>query len=192
MTTRFGPALIASKTLLGVNSLGVLGETVPLTGDDGPALMANDTFAPTDEVRAYLTSVPPGVFVADEDSSFVYTGPGGTGTYEFYRNGVLIDTFTFTITVGTTTFIPGNGYITDKYNKLKSMGFDGALQEMFLDFLIARGATSTTLNQAEKEFLLSKSVSNQTLNDMWFKYLGDLGYTGTLAEREASYWNNVV
>lgn len=192
MTTRFGPPLISGKTLLGVTSLGILGSQVPLSGEDGPSLLANDTYISTDEVRILILTSPPGALYVYEDSSFVYNGPGGSGTYEFYKNGVLITTYTYTFTIGAVTFTPGSGYITDKYNKLKSLGFDGALQEMFLDFLIARGATSKTLNQAEKEFLLSKSVSNKTLNDMWFKYLGDLGYTGTLQERESSYWKNVV
>lgn len=192
MTTRFGPPYSVGTNLLGVNSLGVIGSLVPLTGDDGGALLANDPFISTDEVRVKILTIPPGDMQVFEDSSFIYTGPGGSGTYEFYKNGVLIDTYTFTIVIGTAPYPSEKGYITTKYNKLVALGYSGALQEMFLDFLVARGATSKTLNQAEKEFLLSKSMANKTLNDMWFKYLGDLGYTGTLVEREAVYWNSVV
>lgn len=193
MTTRFGPTLITSKTVFGVNSLGVPGSSVPLIGDDGGSLMANDTFSPTDEVRALIITSPPGSLYVFEDSSFIYTGDGGSGTYEFYRNGVLIDTYTFTITIGTPIpYVSGDGLMMNKLNKLQSLGYTGTLQEMFLHFLLDRGATSFNLNQAQKEFLLDKAVLDKQIDQMWFSYFTSLGYPGDRNSKETIYWNSVV
>lgn len=193
MTIRFGPPLIATKTLLGVNSLGVLGSQVPLSGDDGPGLMANDVFLPTDEVRLLILTKPPGNLFVYEDSSFIYTGTSGSGTYNFYKNGVLIDTYTYTFTIGSgsPTVMSGN-LVQDRYNKLLSLTTGGSLPDMLKKFLLARGATSDNLNQAQKEFLLSHAMIDAPVNEMWYKYFESLNYPGQINEKEATYWSNAV
>lgn len=53
----------------------------------------------------------------------------------------------------------------------------------------ARGATSNNLIDAEREFLLARGVADGHLSDMWFKYLGGLGHTGSLSDRKYQFWS---
>lgn len=107
MTTRFGPTLISGKTIFGVNSLGVLGSTVPSTGTHGPSAIYPELTLPGDnstEVRFLITSVPSGsTIVMDEDGGFIASGlTDGVHSLvgNFYKRGVLQGSVTHTFTIG--------------------------------------------------------------------------------------------
>ena len=110
MTTRFGPTLIASKTVFGVNSLGVLGSTVPSTGTHGPSAIYSELSLPGDnstEVRFLITSPPPGsAVIMEENGAFIVSGLSD-GVYNlvgnFYKRGVLQGSVTHTFTIGSVT-----------------------------------------------------------------------------------------
>lgn len=199
-------SLIAGSCVVGNRGLGVLGAVIRATtstGSAGAGYLYNDLTIIDDdkEIRGLLLTVPSdGLFVANEDGSFTLTGAVDgdyTFTYRLYEDGVDKGVVSppSTITIGTIippVFTVGGGMLTDKYNKLRSLGYTGTLQEMFLDFLLARGAVSRNLNQAQKEFLVSQGVAVSQIDVMWYKYFTSLGYPGARPNKEALYWVNVV
>ena len=83
--------------------LGVRGADVPSTGTNGPALLYNDLVLPAendDEFIAFLLTSPPGTFTLYENSSFEYSGSGGSGTYRGLKNGVTYGDIAFTMATG--------------------------------------------------------------------------------------------
>ena len=50
----------------------------------------------------------------------------------------------------------------------------------FQDFLIASGATSFNLSDAQRGAFASQSITASQLNGMWVEWLRGRGYTGTL------------
>jgi len=183
---------------------GIRGDAISSTGTDGPSPLYNDLSLPADAAKEYrwvLITIPSsGVFRAEENGNFSLIGAADgayTFTYRLYEDGVDKGVVSppSTITVGTVippVFTVGGGMLTDKYNKLRSLGYTGTLQEMFLDFLLARGAVSRNLNQAQKEFLVSQGVAVSQIDVMWYKYFTSLGYPGARPNKEALYWVNVV
>lgn len=136
-TARFGPATVAavipasgashqhSGALVsgahhfGNSGLGVLGNTIPSGGDDGPSFLFNDLELPADlnrEIRGFVESGPVGAtsFFANEDGSFTLEVPIG-GAYSFvyrlYADGIDRGTGTVTINVGQFSSILANGFI---------------------------------------------------------------------------------
>jgi hypothetical protein len=99
-------SLISGKLVVGDRGLGVLGSTIPSTGEHGAALLYNDLDLPTengDEFRALITTWPVGLTLfVNEDSSFEASGADGeyVGEYEGFKNGVSYGTAEFTITIG--------------------------------------------------------------------------------------------
>lgn len=86
---------------------GVQAQDIPATGDSGPSFLYNDiaehSFAPTDEIRALIKSLPTnGVIKLNEDGTFEYTGSDGVDyfTYELFGNGVSYDDYTVTLVTG--------------------------------------------------------------------------------------------
>jgi hypothetical protein len=102
-------SLIAGKVVVGDRGLGVLGSTIPSTGEHGAALLYNDLDLPAednDEFRALITDWPVGLTLfVNEDSSFTASGADGeyVGEYEGFKNGVSYGTAEFTITIGGAT-----------------------------------------------------------------------------------------
>ncbi len=68
----------SGKRLCTTPFVGVLGSTVPSTGDDGPGYLYNDLVLPEDNsnyVRGFVTTFPTsGTFLPNDDSSFTYSG----------------------------------------------------------------------------------------------------------------------
>jgi plastocyanin len=84
--------------------LGIRGDAVPSTGTHGPGLLFNDISLPgeaADEFMCRIVTAPAGTLTLYEDSSFAYTGAGGSGTYQGLKNGVSYGTGAFTIFIGT-------------------------------------------------------------------------------------------
>lgn len=104
MSIRIDPSpLLAGAIVIGVAALGVLGSQVPLTGEHGGGLLANDIVLPAeanDEFRILILTAPAGSLFVYEDSSFTYIGSGGIGTYEGFKNGVSFGTASYTFSAG--------------------------------------------------------------------------------------------
>lgn len=76
--------------------------------------------------------------------------------------------------------------------KLRSLGYtDVATDVAFLKWMLARGATSAQVKQAEKEFLVGKGFTTGALDDRWNRYLRSLTYTGSRNDMEKAFWNGV-
>lgn len=108
MSYKYGTALVPSAYHYGGGGLGVLGSSVPSTGEHGASYLYNDLDLPADngvEVRG-LVETPPsdGTFFAYEDGSFSLVGaPDGeyTFTYRLYVDGVDLGTAGVTLFIGT-------------------------------------------------------------------------------------------
>lgn len=78
-----------------------------------------------------------------------------------------------------------------KKDKLNTLGYTGSINDQYLKWLLARGATSHVLNMAELQFLIVKGFTTGTLNDRWNNYLRSLTYTGTRNDMEEKFWLGV-
>lgn len=99
--------LISGALVIGNRGLGVLGSSVPSTGDNGAGYLYNDLSLPADankEVRGLILTQPSaGTLYAYEDSSFEFTGaPDGTYTftYRLYVDGADTGVGTVNLQVG--------------------------------------------------------------------------------------------
>lgn len=99
--------LISGALVVGNRGLGVLGSSVPSTGDNGAGYLYNDLSLPADankEVRGLILTQPSaGTLYAYEDSSFEFTGaPDGTYTftYRLYVDGADTGVGTVNLQVG--------------------------------------------------------------------------------------------
>jgi hypothetical protein len=99
--------LISGAYVIGDVGLGVLGSTVPSTGEHGPSYLYNDLVLPDDagkEIRGLIVTPPSaGTFFAFEDGSFTLVGaPDGTYTfvYRLFVDGVDFGTAEATIVIG--------------------------------------------------------------------------------------------
>ena len=76
--------------------------------------------------------------------------------------------------------------------KLRSLGFnDVSIDQAYLKWLLAHGATSKNVNQAEREFLVSKGFTTGATDQRWYAYLRSLTYTGSRNDMEAKFWQGV-
>ncbi len=50
------------------------------------------------------------------------------------------------------------------------------------------GSNFDDLQDAEQDFLFLTGQDLANLNDMWFGYLGSLGYSGALSDRKLAFW----
>jgi hypothetical protein len=108
MTIRFDAPLRSNTTQFGVNSLGVIGSSIPSTGTHGPSIIYNNLNLPAednDEFRVRIVTPPVGLttFSVGEDGSVLADGLDGTysGIYEGFKNGVSYGFSTFSLTIGT-------------------------------------------------------------------------------------------
>jgi hypothetical protein len=106
----------ARGRILGTPQSGVLGSLIPSSGASGPAYAYPSLSLPADantEIRGRITTWPSaGVLAANEDTSFTFTGPDGTYTFQFQlsANGVDVGTpRTATMTIGGLTVAAGVG-----------------------------------------------------------------------------------
>lgn len=85
---------ISGALIIGETGLGVLGSAIPSTGDNGPGYAYNDLSLPDDnakEICGRITTWPTlGTLTAFEDTSFEFTGPDGSHSfqYQLYVDGV--------------------------------------------------------------------------------------------------------
>lgn len=71
---------------------------------------------------------------------------------------------------------------------------EGHITQLEKDYLIALGATGGMVNDLWMDYLINVSEFPQDrghLNDMWYAWLGDLGFDGNLNERWIQYWLGV-
>lgn len=100
-------SLISGAIVVGDAGHGVLAQQIAATGDYGPGYAYSSLSFPADndkEIRGHITTQPTlGTLAAFENTSFTYTGPNGTHTfqYQIYVDGVALGTpQTGTINVG--------------------------------------------------------------------------------------------
>ena len=85
---------ISGALIIGETGFGVLGSAIPSTGDNGPGYAYNDLTLPADnakEICGRITTWPTlGTLTAFEDTSFEFTGPDGSHSfqYQLYVDGV--------------------------------------------------------------------------------------------------------
>lgn len=98
---------IPGALLIGDIGGGVLGSSIPATGDDGSAYAYNDLVLPDDagkEICGRITSWPVGLteFTVFEDTSFVAAGPNGTYSfvYDLYVDYVNVGSATAMVLIG--------------------------------------------------------------------------------------------
>lgn len=78
-----------------------------------------------------------------------------------------------------------------KITKLRSLGYTAPMNNAFLAWLLARGATTPMLQKAELEYLVGKGFTSGALNDRWIAYLRSLTYTGSREDMEVKFWQGV-
>ena len=89
-------SLIAGAVIVGDPGHGVLADQIPATGDYGAGYAFSSLTLLTDtgkEIRGLITTWPAsGTLFAYEDSSFIYSGPDGSHTfqYQIYLDGTAI------------------------------------------------------------------------------------------------------
>lgn len=95
--TRFDTgSWLPGATLFGGGGFGVRGDAIAATGGAGPGYAYNDLALPADaakEISGRITTQPAsGVLVAYEDTSFTFTGPNGTYSfqYQLYVDGAAV------------------------------------------------------------------------------------------------------
>lgn len=87
---------IAGALLIGDDGGGVLAQSIPASGDNGPGYTYNDLALPTDngkEICGRITTWPSaGTLTAYEDTSFTFTAPDGNYTfaYQLYVDYVAV------------------------------------------------------------------------------------------------------
>ena len=74
--------------------------------------------------------------------------------------------------------------------KLAALGGPpGHINDLFLAWLQAGGATSDNINDAQMEFLVAQGIPKRHINDMWYEYFGNSGCTQpALNDREYCFW----
>lgn len=94
--------------------------------------------------------------------------------------------------------------LTDvRFETLRALGYSGATSDMLLAWLQAGGPAAgiptgplKTVPDAWEANLKLLDTENPTFtptgdyqrNDWWYEYLGFLGYTGNMNDRELGYW----
>ena len=82
--------------------------------------------------------------------------------------------------------------LKSKVDKLKTLGYltasKPAIDDAYLLYLLARGAVSHQINNAEMEFLVVKGFTTGALDDRWNRYLRSLTYTGSRQDMENKFW----
>jgi len=94
--------------------------------------------------------------------------------------GLTSNAFTWTVV----TRAPSGTLADAKFDALRDQAFTGTISDMTLQWLQANGATSGSLTDAWLEVLPGTGQRN----DRWYKLLEDMGYTGSLNDREFAFW----
>ena len=76
-----------------------------------------------------------------------------------------------------------------RYAALVAQGFTGHINEMLLAWLQDSGATSDQLTDAWAEMLTVQGFTGHR-TDTWYNFLGGLGFSGAIPERENDFWEN--
>lgn len=76
-----------------------------------------------------------------------------------------------------------------RHTALVGMFGTGHTNDLLIQWLQANGATSNSISDAWMEMLIGQgAVVPFHRNDAWFDLLGDLGYEGSLNDRELEFW----
>lgn len=76
-----------------------------------------------------------------------------------------------------------------RFEALRGLGLAGATNDMLLKWLQNNGATSNSLPDAWKEFLIAQGfVGDYQKNDAWAGFLIAAGYSGALPDMELAFW----
>lgn len=70
-------------------------------------------------------------------------------------------------------------------------GLDKPIMDMELAYLQHHGATANNLTDAWREVLIGQGVTPGPINDMLFEWLGSLGATGSLSDRQRYFWETL-
>ena len=88
-----------------------------------------------------------------------------------------------------------NDSLTDvRFQALRALGYTGTVSDMLLPWLQSEGATANNIPDAWREMLIGHLPSQAGAyqrSDWWYAYLGSLGFTGNMNDRELAYWVNV-
>jgi hypothetical protein len=78
-----------------------------------------------------------------------------------------------------------------RFKALGDQGFTGSFNDRTLKWLKANGATSGNINDAWHQMLSAQGVASPFhVNDGWFQLLGNLGFTGSINDREYAFWSS--
>jgi len=120
MSYRFAGDMMAGAYHFGTSGLGVLGSTVPSTGQHGPSFLYACLNLPADadvEVRGLVLTTPSaGNWFAYEDGSFTLSNaPDGAYTFTFrlLADGVDMGVATGTILIGNSSILTGSFSLDD-------------------------------------------------------------------------------
>jgi hypothetical protein len=64
------------------------------------------------------------------------------------------------------------------------------VSQSLISFFQTNGATSSTLNEAQTEFFVARSVTSGSVDDRWRAFLEAQGYSGAVAEMQHQFWAN--
>lgn len=122
---------ISGALIIGNTGFGVVGSDIPSSGDSGAAYCYNDLTLPADngkEICGRITTWPTaGALTAYEDTSFEFTGPGGSYSfqYQLYVDGVATGSptnVTLVVASGTITTTSGAIAVSDSSDMVAIAG----------------------------------------------------------------------
>lgn len=76
-------------------------------------------------------------------------------------------------------------------DRLSTLGFTGALNEKLLKFFQSNGASSSNIDIAADQYLITKGFSSGGINDRWAAYWKSLGYSGAYNDIGYKFWLNL-
>jgi len=81
-----------------------------------------------------------------------------------------------------------------KFEALRSLGHTGSINDMMLQWLVAKEPTAKTINDGRQLFMatsLGIAATGQWNTD-WFAYLRGQLYTGSLNDMELEFWTDQI
>lgn len=64
----------------------------------------------------------------------------------------------------------------------------GQVNDLLLAYYKSNGAVSSSITDAEYEFLIVQGASPGNVQDMWSEYLQSLGWSGSVSDMKNSFW----
>lgn len=80
-----------------------------------------------------------------------------------------------------------------RFKALRALGFAGATSDMMEHWHLAGGGVrGDEFGSLFCSHLGALGVTKGSFYDMWYGYLGSLGYVGTIHDRETEYWRELT